>query len=253
MFSTELLQDLLQTDFLGCNIIYQPQTNSTNEDAWDYFHNGSPDGTLVITDDQQHGRGRRKNKWFSTKEKSLIFSFILHSKMGLEKLGLLPLLSGVSIVQGIKSTTSIQTGLKWPNDIMLNEKKIGGILIESRSTQNGIGIVIGMGLNINESITDLSEILCEQSASLAMHSGKQYKIELILAAILNEFEQLYLQQWDTIIPIWKEYCIHQDSEITFHTEKGLHQGVFQGISSYGHAKIQINGKTQSFPAGMIML
>ena len=175
------------------------------------------------------------------------------SKIGLEKLGLLPLLSGVSIVQGIKSTTSIQTGLKWPNDIMLNGKKIGGILIESRSTQNGIGIVIGMGLNINESITDLSKILCEQSTSLAMHSGKQYNIELILAAILNEFEQLYLQQWDTIIPIWKEYCIHQDSEITFHTEKGLHQGVFQGISSYGHAKIQINGKTQSFPAGMIML
>ena len=62
MFSTELLGDLLQTDFLGRYIIYQPQTSSTNEDAWNYFYNESPNGTLVITDDQQHGRGRRKNK-----------------------------------------------------------------------------------------------------------------------------------------------------------------------------------------------
>ena len=253
MFYVERLRAGLNTKFLGREIKYLNQTPSTNDDAWNYFHNGSPNGTLVITDDQQHGRGRRKNKWFSTKEKTLTFSFILYPEIGLEKLGLLPLLTGVSIVQSIKSSASIQTGLKWPNDIMLNGKKMGGILIESRSTQNGIGIVIGMGLNINESITDLSEIICEKSASLAMHSGKQYKIELILAAILNEFEQLYIQQWESIIPIWKEYCIHQDSEITFHTEKGLHQGVFQGVSSYGHAKIQINGKTQSFPAGMIML
>ena len=86
-----------------------------------------------------------------------------------------------------------------------------------------------------------------------MHSGKQYKIELILAAILNKFEQLYVQQWDAIIPIWQEYCIHQNNEVTFHTEKGLHQGVFQGISSRGHAKIGINGKTQTFPAGIVML
>ena len=253
MFSTELLQDLLQTDFIGCDIIYKPQTISTNEDAWNYFQNGHLDGTLVITDDQQHGRGRRKNKWFSIKGKSLTFSFILYPEIELEKLGLLPLLCGVSIAQGIKLTTSIQIGLKWPNDIMLNRKKMGGILIESRSTQNGISIVIGMGLNINESITDLPEALCKQSTSLAIHSGKQYKIELILAAILNKFEQLYVQQWDTIIPIWRKYCIHENSEVTFHTENELHKGVFQGISSHGHAKIQINGKTQTFPAGMVML
>ena len=253
MFSTELLQDLLQTDFLGCNIIYHPQTNSTNEDAWDYFHNGSPDGTLVITDDQQHGRGRRKNKWFSTKEKSLIFSFILHSKMGLEKLGLLPLLSGVSIVLGIKSTTSIQTGLKWPNDIMLNGKKMGGILIESKTTPNRLGVVVGVGLNINETIHDIPNFLKDQTTSLAIYSKASCNKERILSAVLNKFERLYTREWNSIIPIWRKYCIHKDSEVVFHTEKGLHQGIFQGISSDGHAEIQINGKTQTFPSGMITL
>ena len=253
MFSTELLQDLLQTDFLGCNIIYHPQTNSTNEDAWDYFHNGSPDGTLVITDDQQHGRGRRKNKWFSTKEKSLIFSFILHSKMGLEKLGLLPLLSGVSIVLGIKSTTSIQTGLKWPNDIMLNGKKMGGILIESKTTPNRLGVVVGVGLNINETMQDIPNFLKDQTTSLAIYSKASCNKEQLLSAVLNKFERLYTREWNSIIPIWRKYCIHKDSEVVFHTEKGLHQGIFQGISSDGHAEIQINGKTQTFPSGMITL
>ena len=78
MFSNELLQSHLKTDFLGCNIIYKPQTNSTNEEAWNYFQNGSRNGTLIITDDQQYGRGRRHNKWFSTTSKSLTISFILH-------------------------------------------------------------------------------------------------------------------------------------------------------------------------------
>ena len=140
------IRDRLYTDFLGSEIIYLPQTSSTNEDAWVYFNNGSPNGTLIITDDQQKGSGRRQNKWFSTKSKSLTFSFILYPEMTLEKLGLLPLLSGVSIVRGIKSKTSIETGLKWPNDIMLEGKKMGGILIESKSTQTGLGVIIGLTL-----------------------------------------------------------------------------------------------------------
>ena len=82
MFSVERLRAGLNTKFLGREVKYLDQTPSTNDDAWNYFHNGSPNGTLIITDDQQHGRGRRKNKWFSTKEKSLTFSFILHPEMG---------------------------------------------------------------------------------------------------------------------------------------------------------------------------
>ena len=253
MFYVERLRVGLNTKFMGREVKYLDQTPSTNDDAWDYFHNGSPEGTLVITDDQQHGRGRRKNKWFSTKEKTLTFSFILYPEIGLEKLGLLPLLTGVSIVQSIKSSTSIQTGLKWPNDIMLNAKKLGGILIESKTSQSGLGVVVGIGLNINETTHDIPNLLKDQATSLLIYSGASYSREKILSEILNEFERLYVQQWDPIIHIWGEYCIHRESEIAFHTEGELHQGVFQGISSFGHAEIHINGKTQTFPSGMVML
>ena len=253
MFSTELLQIHLKTDFLGCEINYQPKTNSTNIDAWNHLDNGCEEGTIFITDNQKNGRGRRQNKWVSTPDKSLTISFILHPKTGLDKLGLLPLLMGVSIVQGIKSSASIQTGLKWPNDIMLNGKKMGGILIESKTTQNGLGVVVGIGLNINETMQDIPNFLKDQATSLAIYSGATCSREQILSAILNKFERLYSEQWDSIIPIWREHCIHQNSKIAFHTERGLHQGIFQGISSFGYAKIQINGATQTFPSGLVIL
>ena len=253
MFSKELYQTHLKTKFLGRGIIYLSQTNSTNEDAWAYFQDGSLEGTLFITDDQQKGKGRRENKWISTKGKSLTFSILLRPEMKLEKLGLLPLLTGVSIVRGIQSAASIQAGLKWPNDIMLHEKKMGGILIESKPGQNGLGVVVGVGLNINESEQDILDSIRNQATSLAIFSHKLYSRELILSAILNEFETLYQNQLDNIIPLWQEYCIHRDTFVTFHSENHRHRGIFQGINTLGHAEIKIDGKTESFSAGMMAL
>ena len=253
MFSKELYQTHLKTKFLGRGMKYLSQTNSTNEDAWSSFQDGSLEGTLFITDNQKKGKGRRQNNWVSTKGKSLTFSFILQPEMQLEKLGLLPLLTGVSIVEAIKSAASIQTGLKWPNDIMLNEKKMGGILVESKSGQNGLGVVVGVGLNINESEQDIPDSLSKQATSLAIYSNSSYSRELILSAILNEFEQLYQNQMDDIIPLWQEYCIHRNTSVTFHSENHRSRGIFQGINSLGHAEINMNGKTESFSAGMVTL
>ena len=253
MFSKELYQKNLCTTILGREFHYHPQTNSTNEDAWQCFIDGTPDGTLILTDNQTNGKGRRQNKWVSTPDKSLTFSFILHSELELEKMGLLPLLTGISIVRGIESATAIQTGLKWPNDIMLNEKKMGGILIESKQIQNGLGVVVGVGLNINENAQDIPHNLRDNAISLAMFSGQPHSREQILSAILNEFEVLYDTQMDSIIPLWTDRCIHLDSEVSFHSEEGKRQGIFLGISSLGHAEIQINGKTQTFPSGVIIL
>ena len=123
---------------------------------------------------------------------------------------------------------------------MLNKKKLGGVLIESKTSPNGLGVVVGIGLNINETTNDIPNLLKDQATSLTIYSGVSYSRETILSAVLNEFERLYVQQWDPIIHIWGEYCIHRESEIAFHAEGGLHQGVFQGISSLGNAKIQIN-------------
>jgi len=253
MFSIEQLEAGLNTEFLGREVKYLEKTFSTNVDAWECFQTQKPEGTLIIADHQDKGRGRRQSKWYSSEGKSLTFSFMLQSKIALEKLGILPLLTGVSIVKGIYNMSNILLGLKWPNDIMVSRKKMGGILIESRTVKQEHSVVVGIGLNINESEDDIQDELQGQATSLHIESGEEFSRELILSSILNEFEKLYLNFWYDIIPLWLEYCIHENDKITFHSNNKIHQGTFRGITETGHAKIQINGKTETFSAGMVTL
>ena len=252
MFSIELLQTELNTKFLGREVKYLDKTNSTNDDAWQYFQNNAVE-TLVITDNQQKGKGRRQSRWFSVPKKSLTFSFLLIPKIEFKQLSILPLLTGVSIVKGMKSVANIQVGLKWPNDIMLTSKKMGGILIETRSCQSELGIVVGIGLNINESLNDIPKDLTDQTTSLYIYSGENFRRELILSAILNEFECLYLHHWNGIVSLWQNHCIHRNDRVTFHTDDELHKGIFQGITDHGHAEILVNGKIETFPSGIVRL
>ena len=136
---------------------------------------------------------------------------------------------------------------------MVCQKKMGGILIESRTGESGLGVVVGIGLNINESPDDIPEGLQDQATSLSIDSGEEFGRELILSSILNEFEKLYFHNWNDIILLWQKYCIHENDEVTFHNNNKFHRGTFQGITESGHAQIQINGKTEIFPAGMITL
>ena len=253
MFSKELYLKNLHTNILGHNFIYKPKTNSTNEDAWKYSTNKNSDGSIILTDNQTRGKGRRTNKWISSINSSLTFSFILYPQIKIDHLGLLPLLAGVSIVRGVFSSTGIATGLKWPNDIMLNEKKMGGILIESKKDKKDIIIIVGIGLNINETISDFPETIKKESISLNVFTKQIHSREKILSSILNEFEILYDNNFDSIIPMWKQYCIHMNNEISFNSDNSQLKGIFAGISNHGHAKINLNGRVQTFPSGVVTL
>ena len=253
MFSVESMQAGLKTEFLGRKVKYISYTNSTNDDIWNSFQNGEPEGTLIISEQQKEGRGRHGNKWFSTPNKSLIFSFFFLPEIPLEKLGIFPLLAGVSMVKGIHTITDILTGLKWPNDIMLNQKKMGGILIESRTTNKGLGLVVGIGLNVNDSPDDFPNELNNKATSLFIYSGEEFKREIILSSILNEFENLYFHDLQNITSLWEKYCIHKNNTITFHNGEEFLQGEFQGITNSGYAQIKLNGEIETLPAGMITL
>ncbi len=108
MISIDNLRTSLNTEFLGRQIKYMEETPSTNEDAWICLKKNFPEGTLIITDNQVNGKGRRSSKWLSTSNKSLTFSFLLLPKKNLEDLSLLPLLTGISIIKGIQNITKIQ-------------------------------------------------------------------------------------------------------------------------------------------------
>ena len=253
MFSVDKLQKGLNTKFIGQKIEYKQLTHSTNDDAWAYFQNNQMDGIVIVSEKQQKGRGRRQSKWSSSPGNSLTFSFLLFPEISIEEIGILPLLTGISIVQGIYNSTKIQVGLKWPNDIFLNEKKIGGILIESKTTESDLGVVVGVGLNINESLADIPFELQNQATSLSLYTGKKYHREPILSLILNIFENLYFHHWDKIIPLWENYCIHENKVVKFHSNNKNYRGKFLGITEGGFAQIEVDGNIEIFPAGMLTI
>ena len=132
MIFTNLIEANLKTNTIGKYIEYYTQLESTNNEAWEIINEGTESGTLIITDNQISGKGRNSNEWKSKSGKSLTFSLIYKPEtIPIEKIGIFSILTGISVLDGLKEL-NINGSLKWPNDIILNNKKVGGILCEAK-------------------------------------------------------------------------------------------------------------------------
>lgn len=254
MFSLNLYKKNLSTEFLGQSIQYYPKLDSTNTKAWELIAKNSENGTVIITDNQLKGRGRQSNKWKSTPNKSLTFSVILYPKAPPNQINIYSLLAGLAITDCLIEY-DIHVQLKWPNDILINGKKVGGILCESKISGGKIkSMVIGIGLNVNEKTTKLPEELRNKATSLTIESGIEYQLEILLANILNNLEhrvqnrdEAYLQFID-----WEKRCAHLNQKVTFRSGDQIIDGVFTGLTEIGEAKILIDGKENVFTSGEIV-
>ena len=206
---------------------------------------------MVITDHQKKGRGRRKNNWLSEPGASLTFSFLIKPQIPLTKIGLLSLLTGVAVVEGISQFTQLDCKLKWPNDIILNHKKVGGILAESKQLNGDIYVVMGVGLNVNEQ--EFPSEISEIATSLCLGKKCPIQREPLLAFILNIFESMYNKKKLEWIKAWNSHCVHLNSDVKFHHGNEIIQGTFLEIDSMGQAIININGISQEFSSGIIKL
>ena len=251
MFDLELYQKYLSTSYIGKNIQYDEALISTNTKALELASTNINDGTIIITDNQTSGRGRNSNKWFSIPGKSLTFSMILYPKILINQINYFSLIAGLAV-----SDTLIDLGitpqLKWPNDILINNKKVGGILCESKLSGNSINtLVIGIGLNINEDIDGFPDQLKSTSTTLFSASGKQNKLEIVLAKLLNNFEKrIYLiDSIDQQFIEWENRCGHLNSKITFHHNEKIIKGIFKGLSNNGEAIVLVDDQERIFNSG----
>tara|TARA_B100001741_G_scaffold307264_1_gene301850 strand:- start:88 stop:840 length:753 start_codon:yes stop_codon:yes gene_type:complete len=247
MLFTNLIQTNLQTSFIGRNIEYFSFTESTNDDAFEFINNNeAEDGMLIITDNQTNGRGRRNNKWHSSPGNNLTFSLIL-KKTDDPDLSLFSILIGVAIVKGIERFTNINCTLKWPNDIILNKKKIGGILIETK--HNSPFFVIGVGLNVNQQ--EMPVEIEKTASSLRIEKTNPIQREPLLAFILNEFENLYNSESINWIAEWKKYCDHINKPVSFNHNNELVNGLFIDINNDGNAIVNIEEQQVIISSGVL--
>ena len=251
------MQANLRTKTLGKVIQYYTQLDSTNEEAWEMIDEGVKSGTVIITDRQLSGKGRNGTKWQSKANRSLTFSVVIKpNNLSGSMSGVFPLLTGVAIVRALQDM-HIDGGLKWPNDIMVKSKKIGGILCESRIHGKSIKwVVLGIGINVNETADDFENDISGTATSLYLEVGDFIQRERLLAAILNHLEILLSEFGEDsdsfdINKYWTPYCIHNNTHITFQEGGQVRHGRFKNIAKNGECVIEMNGTTQSFTGAEI--
>jgi BirA family biotin operon repressor/biotin-[acetyl-CoA-carboxylase] ligase len=226
-------------------------TNSYLKIHYDHLKDKLP--VLVTAALQTGGRGRESRTWVSLKDKGLYssFGFSMDSNKNLH---FLPLLSGITVIETLKKISDIELelGLKWPNDVLYNGKKIAGILIENTIFENHVFCVTGVGINLNHTKDDFPGELAQKAISLKMITGSTYKykaetINPLLADIFfNGLEKLGNKknegEKEKIIQTANRYSrFLKEREIQFFYNHQITRGIFKGINSDGGLILEANG------------
>jgi BirA family transcriptional regulator, biotin operon repressor / biotin---[acetyl-CoA-carboxylase] ligase len=164
--------------------------DSTMREAAERAEAGSPEGTLVVADRQTAGRGRLGRAWVSEPGVGLYFSLILRPPVPAAQSAVLTLALGLGVARGIGEACGRQCDIRWPNDVLLNEKKCAGILVEmSGGGESVLHAIAGIGINVNHK--SLPPELAATATSLRIETGCEYVLETVLAAVLSNTERYY--------------------------------------------------------------
>lgn len=199
------------------DIIRYDETDSTNLRVKHLAGEQVCEGTVVVADCQTSGRGRRGRTWESPKGKNLYFSLLLRPELEPSKAPMLTLVMAVSAVSAVRKLTDMKAKIKWPNDLVLEKKKICGILTEMQVENEKIAhVIIGVGVNVNQE--EFTEELKYSATSLYLESGRKFDRQLLLDEILNEFEKNYgtflkYQNLGFIQETYNELLVNRDCEV----------------------------------------
>lgn len=233
----------LKTKFLGQHIHYEETVDSTQKIANRLIYEGAQEGTIVIAEEQKGGRGRMERKWHSPKFTGIWMSVILKPNIPPPKAPQLTLITAVAVVQAIEEATGLSPDIKWPNDILLNGKKITGILTEMQADADRIrSIIIGIGINVNQQEEDFPEELKSIATSLYCESGEKYDRAKLTAILLQKLEQLYMLYLDKgfypIKLLWESYALSIGKDIIARTLTDTIRGKALGITDDGVLKME---------------
>ncbi len=239
-------------------ILFYESVDSTNDVAAELIAQ-DPDtgsGTVIIADAQEKGKGRLGRKWLSPPRLNVYMSIILKPEIPPRNSAFLTLLAAVSSAVALRRVTAADISVKWPNDLVICGRKLGGILTEIRvrSGQNRINhAVIGIGVNANAGRRDLSEIRTV-ATSLREETGSLWSRTEIVAAILEEFEfryrRLIQKGSDSLMGEWRKLSSTLGKEVLIATEKGRLRGLAEDIDSEGRLLLKLpSGRMRRISAG----
>ncbi len=187
-----VIQAGLRTQALGRRVHILTETPSTNTLGLTLAASGEPHGTVILAEHQTAGKGRLGRSWASPPNKNIYCSVILRAPRLQPHMTWVPLVTGLAISEAIQTEQLIKPSLKWPNDLLIGNKKLGGILCEGTSRGNTPSVVIiGFGVNVNTTLDDFPENLQPTSTSLLQESGQPCNRNTLLTCMFNQLERWY--------------------------------------------------------------
>lgn len=256
MFEIENFDLKLNTDFIGRNFIYVEEIDSTNTFLLDRKNGISENGTVVLAEKQTKGRGRKDRVWYSSKEQNLTFSILLtKDKRLFSYTNLINFSASLSVANSIENLYQLKTELKWPNDVLINQKKTCGILLESSSLGNKIDrIVVGIGVNVNQTL--FQGQFQYPPTSIRIELNREVERERLLAEILNNFEN-FLNKISTepeyITKEWKAKCRMLGEKIYVKEGDNVKSGIFDDIDNEGFLLLRTKDGIEKITIGDVSL
>ncbi len=223
------------------SIYYYECLGSTNDEARKLAEEGAEDGSLVLADMQHAGKGRLGRSFFSPSGSGIWMSLILKPEIIPEKASMITLI-GALAVQATMKDFEIESGIKWPNDIVVNGKKVTGILTEMRAEPGHVDyVILGIGINVN--MTVFPDELEAVATSMALVSGRTYERAAIVRRFLEHFDDYYQKFLNTgdlsnLKETYNQHLIHRNKHIHVHEIRRVWPGISRGINDIGELIVQ---------------
>jgi len=245
---------LVRPGSLWSGITVVESTGSTNADLAEAARGGAAEGAVLVAEEQLAGRGRLGRTWTAPARAGLTFSILLRPEVRVAAHGWLPLLFGVAAASAVRRLAEVDVRLKWPNDLLVGERKLAGVLAERSET----AVVIGMGLNVS---LRQEELPVETATSLAVEEAACLDRDPLLRAVLREIDTHY-REWTATggdadacglraAYLGASATVGREVRVELPGE-GLLTGRAAGIDAAGHLQVTAGGRTRTLSAGDVV-
>lgn len=243
LFGRNELESRMETRWAGRRVLFFDSLNSTNLRAKQEAENGADQGTLVVADMQTAGRGRRGRSWSSPPGTNAYFTLILKPEYVPDRAPMVTLVMAMAVAEGIRETCGAEAFIKWPNDIVIDGRKVCGILTEMSTERDYIHhVVVGAGINVGRQ--DFPPEIQATAVCLEEICGREVSRTSLIVNVMRYFEEYYDRFCETadlsrLQEAYNRRLINRDREIRVLDPRGAYDGVSRGINGAGELLVEL--------------
>lgn len=255
MLNAQELKSIRKTKWAGREIVYYDTADSTNMRAKHLAENGAIHGTLVVAGRQESGKGRRGRSWESPDRSGIFMTLLLRPDFSPGRAHMLTIVAAMAVAKAIRTQLSLPAQIKWPNDIVLNGKKVCGILTELSTEIDAIHYVI-IGIGINVSNREFGDEIAGTATSLLLEGGGQVSRAGLIEAVWEQFELYYekfavRQDLSGIREEYGQYLVNRDRSVHVLDPKDPFFGTARGITEEGALIVEQEGRIRLVSSGEV--